>query len=154
MRISRCQNEDDMCRRLFQRLKQCIKGLRSKHMHFIDDVDFISAVNRSKGQLFTQRFYFFNTAIRGSIYFKYIHGCTGSNALTVQAMSARMRRRPVFAVQRFSQNTRRTGFACTARSGKQIRVRNTSTGQCIAERSLNGLLTYQRIKILRPPAAV
>ena len=40
------QNEDNMCRGLFQCFQQCVKGTIGKHMHFVDDIDFKPSLGR------------------------------------------------------------------------------------------------------------
>ena len=100
MWVRSSQNKDNMAGRLLQGLKQSVEGLRSQHVHFVDNIYLITAVNRRKGQLIPQGFNLVNTTIGGSVDFKNIHGAALGNAATIIALTAGVRSGPMLAVQR------------------------------------------------------
>ena len=154
MRVSSCQNKNYVSRRFFQSFQKCIESFRCQHMHFVDDVNFVPAIYRSKSKLLPQSFYFFNTTIGSCVDFKHVHGSACSNTLTVYALTTRMCSRSLVTIKCLSQNARCTGLACTARSSKKISVSNPATCQCIGQSSFYSLLSHKSIKILRTPSAV
>ena len=48
VRFRRCENKDHTLGRLLKRLKEGIKRFRREHVHFVNDVDFIMPLRRSK----------------------------------------------------------------------------------------------------------
>jgi hypothetical protein len=49
--LRRGEDELDVLRRLLERLQQAVEGLCREHVHFIDDIDFITCRNRAIAHL-------------------------------------------------------------------------------------------------------
>ena len=118
MRLCRRQNKHDMRRRLFQRFQQRVKSFCRQHMHFIDNIYFITPVDRRKHDFFTQVTDLIDTAVRGSVDLKHIHTAAVIDPLAVGALVTGISSRPLLTIQSFRQNLRRTGLACTSWAGK------------------------------------
>ena len=99
VRVSSCQNKNYVSRRFFQSFQKCIESFRCQHMHFVDDINFVPAIYRSKSKLLPQSFYFFNTTIGSCVDFKHVHGSACSNTLTVYALTTRMCSRSLVAIK-------------------------------------------------------
>ena len=118
MRVRGRQNKDNMAGRFLQGFQKRVEGLRSQHVHFVDDINLVAAINRRKGQLVPQSFDFINAAIGCCIDFKYIHGGAFGNAATIIAHATGIWSRSVLTVQRLSQNASCAGLARATRPGK------------------------------------
>ena len=123
-------------------------------MHFVDNIYFITSIYGRKSNFFAQIADFINAAVGSCVDFKHIHGCAVIYAHAVLAFIAGVRRRPVFAVNSLGQNFCRTGFASTARPGKQIGMGYATSFQRIGKRSTHCLLPYEGIEPLRAPLSV
>ena len=154
LRIRRRQNKNSVRRRLLQRFQQRIECRRRQHMHLVDDIHLITALDRRKRNLLLQLLDLVNTAVGRSVNLQNIHRGAGGNPLAIMTMTAGLGRRPLLTVQRLCQNTRCTCLACAARTAEQIGMRNPAAVQSILQRCLDCLLTDKGVKILRPPLTV
>ena len=71
-----------MRRRFFEGFQQGVKRRRRKHVHFIDDVDFITALSGGVLAVLSQFSYLINAIIGGSIDLNNIHTGTIHDRLT------------------------------------------------------------------------
>ena len=154
LRIRRRQNKNSVRRRLLQRFQQRIERRCRQHMHLVDDIHLITALDRRKRNLLLQLLNLVNAAVGRSVNLQNIHRGSGGNPLAIMTMTARLCRRPLLTVQRLCQNTRCTCLACAARTAEQIGMRNPAAVQSILQRCLDCLLTDKGVKILRPPLTV
>ena len=53
--LGRREDEDDVCRRLFQSLQESIESRRGKHVHLVDDEDLVPPYLRRDARLVHQR---------------------------------------------------------------------------------------------------
>ena len=141
-----------MRRRFFQRFQKRVTGFRRQHMRFVNNIYFVTTADRSKIHIFIQIFNIFYAPIRSRIQLLYIHGAAFCNLPAIQALSARLIRRSVLAVQRLGKNTGSRSLPRTPRSGKQIRMGDPPAGQCIHQRLFYRSLSYQSIKSGGSPA--
>ena len=154
LRVRRRQNKYSVCRRLLQCFQQSIESTGRKHVHLVDNINLITAFGRCKGYLLAQVTDIIYAGVRRSVNFNYIQRGSLHNALTVAALAAGFGSRPLLTVQGLGQNTRHTGLAGAARTGKQIGVSNFTACQSIFQGCFHSLLSHKSVKILRPPLAV
>ena len=150
LRVGGTHDKRHMRRRLLQRLEQCVKRRRSKHVHLIDDVDLALAthgsVTSARNNLFS---HVINAGVRGGVNLKDIWMLTCSNQLAVLASAVGQMTRRLVTKDSFCQQASHSGLTCAARSAEQV---------CVAElllqdRSLKGadhmLLANYLLKRLR-----
>ncbi len=153
--LRRRHHEDDVRRRLFQRLQQGIKSGFGNLMRFVEDVDLVAVARRSIAGRVAQLANFINAAIRGRVDFNDIDCRTLPNLGAGVAGAAGLRRRPLrraqfsAAVQRLRQDARNRRFADTAMAGEDVTVRNPVLTERVEQRSSHVVLTGDVGKALR-----
>ena len=69
LRVGGGEDEFDVRRWFFQRFQQRIEAAGGKHMHFVNEIDFVLPFDRRVGDVIEQLACFFNAGARGGIYF-------------------------------------------------------------------------------------
>ena len=69
LRVGGGEDEFDVRRRFFQCFQQRIEAAGGKHMHFVNEIDFVLSFDRRVGDVVEQFARFFNAGARGGIYF-------------------------------------------------------------------------------------
>src|SRR5690606_10348564 len=72
LRVSGCQDEFDVRRRLFQRFEHGVERVPGQHVDFVDHVDFETAAARGVYRLFEQLRHFFYAAVGRGIKFNIV----------------------------------------------------------------------------------
>ena len=123
-------------------------------MHFVDNIDLVTAGNRCKMDLFPKLPDLINSAVAGRIDFNDIGTGTFRNFPTMIASIARMGRWPLLTVQGLSKDPRRTRLTRTARACKQVSMGNAPRLKCVRERFPDVFLPHEAIKILGSPSTI
>ena len=111
-----CKNENYIFRRFFKRFQKSIKRMICKHMNFVNNINFVSAVYWNVLNFFKNTLRILNLSITSSIDFNNINRHRVCNISTAFTLTARMNCRPVFAVQRFCKNSCSRSFTGSART--------------------------------------
>ena len=118
--LRRRQNEDHIFRRLLQCLQQCIERSYGKHMHLVDDIDFISALCRTVCHLLTDLPDIVNTVIGGRIDLDHIHGRAGRYGPACLTFPAGASVHRVLTVHRLRKYLRHGRLACSPCPAEKI----------------------------------
>ena len=132
-----------------QGLQQGVEGLGGKHVHFVDNDDFVTGTCRQETNLFLQFADFLNTAVRRAVHFLKIDAGPLGNLPAGAALVARFAGRTLFAVQGFGHDAGEGGLAGAPHPAEQEGVRNPSLGQGVLQGADHGLLTDDLGKTLR-----
>ncbi len=154
VRLSGGQHEDDVWRRLLQRLEQRIEGRRGQHMDLVDHVDFVAAAAAHQVGVLAQLADVVHTGIRGGVYLDDVRRVAGHDLAAGEAFVARLAVARVGAVDRLGQQARRTGLAGAARPTEEIGVGEPPLTHGVEQRAHDRLLTYQVGEGLRAPFAI
>ena len=154
MSLCRCQNKDNIRRRLLQCLEQCVKCSCRKHMHLIDDIHFVSAFCRTIGNFLPDLSNIVHTVVRCSVNLDHIHGSTGLNSLAHFTFITRASIYRMLTVYRFCQNFGHGCFTGTSRPAKEIGVSDSIRIDLIRQRGHNVILPLDVFKIIGPELSV
>ena len=154
VRLGRGQDETGVRRRLFQRLEQGVKGAVGEHMHFVDDVDLVTALAGAKAYLVAQLADVVDTVVGGSVDLDQVDHAAFGDGDAGGALVAGTFGLWRAAVQRLGQDARRTGLARAARPGKEIGMGHTTFAQRIAQRLRYVFLANDLVKRSAPPLAI
>ena len=152
--LRRREYEHDAFWRLLERFQKRIERLRRQHVHLVDDVDLVFAVGRHELHRLSEAAYLVDAAVRRRIDFKYVHRRAVIHAQTALTLVARLRRRPLHAVQRLRENFRRARLARAARPREKIRVADAPRLYGLRQRAAHMLLADEVSKCRWPPFAV
>ena len=148
MRLGGAQDELHMRRRLLHGLQERVERRRGQHVHFVDDVNLVSATRRGNARAGDQITRIVDAAIRSAVNLHHIH------VIATHDGFANFRRLRLAArIQRSRKDPRHTGLANAARSTEQIRVRGTPCGNGILQSATNGVLPHYFRKGARAVAA-
>ena len=116
------ENKFNMSRRLFQRFQQCVEGVFREHVHFVDNINFITRIGRLVTNAVQNLADIVNTGAGGRIKFHNVNMPPGCNGFAVFTNAAGMNGRTAFAVQPgavqgFGNQTGGRCFADAADSG-------------------------------------
>ena len=155
LRLGGRHHEDDVRRRLFQRLQQRVEGRLGNLVRFVEDVDLVAVARRSVARRIAQLANLVDAAIGGRVDLDHVDGVALANLDAGVADAARLRRRALrranlgAAVQRHGQDARDGGFADAAMPGKDVAVRNAVLAERIHQRARHVVLAGHVGKALR-----
>ena len=152
--LGRCQNKDDMGRRLFQCLEQCIEGCCGQHVHLIDNVYLIFTGTGRVSSLIAQVADIIHAVVGGGIHFHHIQNAAVVDAPADLALAAGVAIYRMQAVDRLCKNFSAGGFAGAAHTGEQIGVAHTVCRDLIFQSGDDGPLAHYVFKALGSPLAV
>ena len=145
------ENENGVCRRLFQRFQEGIERLRGEHMDLIDDIHAVLTHLRRDLHLVHQRLDIFHAIVRGRIQ---LVDAVGPSFLEGDARFALAAGFHLLvgmrAVDGFGEDTGRGGLAHAARAAEQIGVRQFAPQDGILEGFGDGILADQFFERVRP----
>ena len=148
------QNKNNIRRRFFERFQQSIKCSGRKHMNLIDNIYFITSLNRGILYLFPNIPDILHTVIRSRIDFEYIKRTLCVNCLTGRTGITGVSIDRMLTVYRLCKklcNRSLTSTSCTTKKiGMPYSVINNLISQCLD----NGILSSYFIKIIRTPLPV
>ena len=146
------ENKFNVRRRFFQGFQERIKAAFGKHMHFVNQIDFIASFHRRIGHVIKQIARIIHAGARGGIYFNQIGKTSTINFQAMFAAPAGMAAHALFkTIQRFGKDARNRGFAHAAGAGKEIGMMEAIIIQCISQCFCHMLLANQFVKIFRSP---
>ena len=154
VRLCRREDEDDMCRRLFERFQKRIECLRRQHVHFVDDVDLVAPFGGRELHLLAQVAHLVDAAVRCRVDLEDVERRAIGDLLTIFTGAAGSGRRPLLAVQRLRENLRRARLTRAARSGKEVGMTDASRGNCLGKRPRYSRLSHEILETARPPPAI
>ena len=115
-----------MCGRLFQGLQKRIKRARRKHVHFIDNKNFVFPCNRGILHLFPKVAHFVHAVVRCGVDFADIEIRRILECFTAFAFSTRRTVHGGIAVDCRRKNFRYTRFPRSARTAKEVCMSNST----------------------------
>ena len=148
------EDEDDVRRRLFQRLEQRVEGRVGQHVDFVDQVDLVLAGARREGHLVAQAADLVDAAVGRRVELDEVQSAPGEVVPAGLALIARLAVLAVGAVQRLAQETARTGLAGAARPREQVGVRDAVRRQRVLQRRRDVFLAGEFAEGARAPFAV
>ena len=134
LRLSRCENEFHVRWRLFEGLEQGVERGGRKHVHFVDQIDFVTAFGGCVANVIAQLAHVLDAVVAGAIDLDHIKTVAGSDLAAVIAHAAGRDGGSVDAIERLRQNARSGCFADATRTNKKIRVCQTILRDSILER--------------------
>ena len=146
LRLGRRENELHVRRRLFQRLEQRVERGGRKHVHFVDEIDLVTAFGRRVTHVVAQLAHVFDAVIARAVDLDDVEAVAAGDLLAVIAHAARRHGRSFHAVERLGQNSRGRGFTDAARSDEQIGVREPVLLDRVLERARDVRLPDQIVK--------
>ena len=155
LRLRRRHHENDMRRRLFKGLEQCVEGCLGNLVRFIEDVDLVAVAGRGIARGVAQFANLVDAAVGGRVDLDHIHRVALPHLDARIAHSARLRVGPRFcpdlspAVQRHGHNAGNGGLAYAAMPAEDIPVRNAVLGQRIHQGPRHVVLARHVGKALR-----
>ena len=153
LRLGGREDELEMRGRLLERLQHRVEGLVGELMRFVDDVNLEAIARGAVAQVFDNRARIIDLAVGCAIDLDYVERAAGPDFLTCSALSARLGRRALLAVETARKDARGGGLADAANPGEQKRMRDASAlerlDQCVGD----VLLTDQLGEALGAPLA-
>ncbi len=131
MRLGGRKHKHHMGRRFFKCFEQSIKGSRTEHVHFINNVYLRGTVGRHIFDIFTQLPDLIHTIVGGAVDFKYVDGIAGSDLIARSTDIAWFRGWSFLAIHGLGQYAGDRCFAGSPRPGKQDRVGDPPRGNGI-----------------------
>ncbi len=146
LRLRGRHHEDDMVRRLFERLEQRVEGGVGDLVRLVEDVDLVAVARRAVAGGVAQLANLVDATIGGGVDLDDIDGRAGTNFGTGIADAAGLGRGAlggadrVLTVERHCQNAGDGGFADAAMTAEDVAVGNAALGQRIQQRARDVLL--------------
>ena len=104
MRLGGRQNKNDIRRRFLQGLKQCIERSYGKHMHLIDNVDFVFSFGRTVLHLLADLADVVDAVVGSRIDLNHVHGIARRNRPACRTFPARTPVHRMLTVDRLRKN--------------------------------------------------
>src|SRR5439155_916858 len=138
-------------RRLLQRLQERVEGARRKHVDLVDDPDAEAVTGRVVARALPQLADLVDAVVGGAVDLLDVEAGPGGDLPARVALPARIRRRPLHAVEGLGQDARRRRLADTARAREKERVADAARRQRVAQRAGDGGLAHDLVEGLGPP---
>ncbi len=122
-------------------------------MGFVEDHHFAARRRRRVTHHLAQFANLVDAAVGGRVNLDDIERSSRGDLLAGIANAARLRRRPVHAIQRLGQDPGRRGFSHAARAGKNVRMRHAVVANRVLQRFRDVRLSDEIRKRLRAPLA-
>ena len=148
------QNEDHVCRGLFQGFEQCIEGTLGEHMHLVDDIHAVFQLGGGIDDLVADVADIIYAVVGCGIHFQHVGSRSRVNGAAGGALAAGACGRQMLAVDRLGQDLGAGGLTRSARSAEQVGVGELPCRTFIFQNGGNVILTADFIKVARPPLAV
>ena len=139
VRLGGGEHEDDVGRRLLERLEQRVEGLAREHVDLVDDVDLEAAVDRREGDLVAQVADVVDAAVGGGVHLDDVERTcrrrwprSGGRRRRAWPSAASPARPASDAVERLGEDARGARLAGAARAGEEVGVgdRRRSRRRC------------------------
>ena len=150
MLLSSGKDEDGIGWWFFQSLQEGIEGLRTQHMHLINDVYFVFTLLRGEADLVGQFTDVVDGVIAGSIQFKYIERAIIAKTCAIATGAAGFHVCGwMLAIDGFGQDTGTSSFTHASRPAKEIGMSQMLVADRIFKGGGNMLLSHNGIKRCR-----
>ena len=154
LELRRGHHEDDMRRRLLDRLEERIEGLGRETVDFVDDENLVAVADRRDAQAGDDDVAnLVDLCVGGGVDLEHVHVTALSNLDARVAHAARIGRGSLDAVQPARQDAGGRGLPDTARAGEDKRLRDALGGDRVAQRLRDAALADDVIEPLRAPLA-
>ena len=141
------QDEDGMCRGLFERLEEGVEGCLREHVHLVDDIYAVAAHLRGNAHLVGQRADVVDRVVGGGVELVDAVGTAFRERAAGFTRSARFQvRSGVAAVDGLGEDAGGTGLAHAARAAEEVSVRELSPLDRVLERPGDVFLAQQRLE--------
>src|SRR5260370_3352133 len=134
--LRRGEDELQVRRRLLDELEQGVEALPGHHVRLVHDVDLEAARDGGVKGALAQVTRVVDAAMRGRIDLDHVNaaGTGGRQGDAGCALSARVRGRPLLAVERAREDPGAGSLAAAARAAEQVRMLDSSAAQRLAHR--------------------
>jgi hypothetical protein len=151
LRLGRRENKFHMCRRLLERFKQRVERSRRKHVHFVDQINFVATFCRGVSHVVAQLAHVLHAVIARAVDLDDVKAVACRDFAAVVANSARLHgwAGTVKAVERLRQNACRRSFPDAARADEKICVCEAILLDRILQRLRDMILSDQIVERLR-----
>ena len=154
MLLGRRHHENDVRRRLFDRLEQRVERRGRQHVDFVDDEDLVAIADRGNRQAFDNHLAdVVDAGVGRGVDFEHVDVAAFGNLDARVAHAAGLGRRPLHAAQRPRQDARRRRLAAAARARQHERLRDPLALERVLEGARDRLLSEHILELLRPPLA-
>ena len=145
------QDEDGVCRRLFQGFEEGVEGTLGQHMHLVYDVHAVLAHLRRHLHLLHQGFDVLHGVVGGGIQLVDAVASPFLEADAGLALSARFHLRPgMGTVDHLGEDTRRGGFTHAPGPAEKVCVRQLPPPDGVGKGARDGVLADQGFEGVRP----
>ena len=143
------EDEFHMRRRLFQSFQQRVESAFRKHVHFVDDINFIARLHGRITHAIDNLAHVINASVGCGIHLDHVNMARFQNGFTTRCHFRHIHGRAVWIVERSCYQPRRSGFANAAHACEHIALGNPACGESIGQGAHQRFLTNQIRKILR-----
>ena len=130
---------------------RCIETVIRQHVHFVNQIDFESAVCRLVVDVLKQGARIFHLGARSCVDFNQVDESSFADAGACAALIARRGTDTSFAIDGLGQDSRQRCLANPARAGEQVCVVKPIIVQSVGKRAHNVALPNHLFKFLRAP---
>ena len=153
LRVGGGQHEDDVRRRLFQRLQHGVEGVGGEHVDLVDDEDLVAAHRGQVGGVFEHDGHFLHLAVGGGVHFEVVGEAPFVHTAAGGAFAARVGADTLLAVQRLGQDAGDGGLAHAPGTGEQVGMVQALVVERMAQGTHDGVLSDQGVEVTRTPFA-
>src|ERR1043166_6733157 len=150
LRLGRSKNKFHMLWRLLQRLQKRVERGWRKHVHLVNEIDFVTPFGRRIPNVLSQLPHVLHAVVACAVDFDHVETVAAGDFAAVIAHAAWRNRRSFDAVERLCQNSCRRSFANAARANKKICVREPVLRDRIFQCARDMGLADQIVNCLRP----
>ena len=153
LRVGRGQHEDDVARRLLQRLQQRVGRGRREHVDLVDDVD-LPASRRPQPGVGHQVAHGVDAVVGCGVELVHVEGAALGDLDARRAHAAGLTVDGRLAVERLGQDARRGRLAGAPRPAEEVGVRHAVVADGAAQRPHDVVLAPELVEPARPEAPV
>src|SRR5207247_2150221 len=150
-RVGRREDEDDVGRRLLERLQERVERGLGQLVHLVDDVDLVAPARRRILRVLAERADLLDATVRRAVDLDDVHERPGLALAAHGASPAGLGARPLGIEERPRQEPRRRGLADATRAREEVGVGDAPGRERVPERARDRVLADDRVERLRPP---
>ena len=140
--IGRAEHEDDVRRRLLERLQERVRGVRRERVRLVQDVDLVAALGRLLRDAFANLADVVDAAVRGGVHLDHVERGRIVDAQADRARAVGLRGRAALAVERLREDLGERRLARAARPREQVGMRDAALIDRGSERAHDVILTH------------
>ena len=150
LRLGGGENKFHMRGRLLERLQKRVERSGREHVHFIDKINFVTALGWRITNVVAQLAHIFDAVVAGAVDLDDVETVARGNLAAVVAHAAWRHSRSFHAIERLRQNAGGRGFPDPAWTDKKVRMRKPILCNGILERTRDMRLPDEVVERLRP----